>query len=463
MSIAVYTATRRQFLGTAAATTAAAQQNVRSARRPNIIYMHSHDTGRYIQPFGCDVPTPNLQRLAGEGVLFRQAFSAAPTCSPSRAALLTGQCAHSSGMLGLAHRGFVLNDYRQHLLYTLRDVGYTSALAGVQHIAKRPEMIGYDGVLPTASTKIADVAPVAVEFLKNAPRQPFFLDVGFFETHRVFHVPGPQDDARFTKPPATVPDALRTRQDMAAFHASARALDAGIGDILRALESAGLAEETLVISTTDHGIAFPAMKCNLNVHGTGVSLILRGPQGFRGGKVSDAMVSQIDLFPTICDLLELPAPAWLEGRSIMPIIRGERVAINERVFSEVTYHAAYEPKRAVRTGRWNYVRNFGGRGRPVLPNCDDGPSKDVWLEAGWSGRIVPPEELYDLVFDPNESRNLAEDARLSTVKQEMRAQLDRWMETTQDPLLKGPVPAPHGAEINDPDGVSPQEATIKVA
>jgi hypothetical protein len=99
----------------------------------------------------------------------------------------------------------------------------------------------------------------------------------------------------------------------------------------------------------------------------------------------------------------------------------------------------------------------------VLPNCDDGPSKDVWLEAGWSGRIVPPEELYDLVFDPNETRNLAEDARLSTVKQEMRAQLDRWMETTQDPLLKGPVPAPHGAEINDPDGVSPQEATIKVA
>ncbi|MGA2136098.1 MAG: sulfatase [Bryobacteraceae bacterium] len=463
MSTAVSATTRRQFLGAAAAATAAPQQSVRSARRPNIIYVHSHDTGRYIQPFGCDVPTPNLQRLAGEGVLFRQAFSAAPTCSPSRASLLTGQCAHSSGMLGLAHRGFVLHDYRQHLLYTLRDGGYTSALAGIQHIAKRPEIIGYDRVLPTASTKVADVAPVAVEFLRNAPNQPFFLDVGFFETHRVFHTPSPQDDARFTKPPATVPDTLRTRQDMAAFHASARALDAGIGDILRALESAGLAEETLIISTTDHGVAFPAMKCNLNVHGTGVSLILRGPQGFRGGKVSDAMVSQIDLFPTICDLLELPAPAWLQGRSMMPIIRGERSEINDRVFSEVTYHAAYEPKRAVRTGRWSYVRNYGGRGRPVLPNCDDGPSKDVWLEAGWSGRAVPPEELYDLVFDPNETRNLADDARLGPVKQEMSTQLDRWMETTGDPLLKGPVPAPHGAEINDPDGVSPQETPIKVA
>jgi arylsulfatase A-like enzyme len=80
-------------------------------KRPNILYIHSHDTGRYVQPYGHAIPTPNLQRLAEQGVLFRQAYSAAPTCSPSRAGLLTGQCAHSSGMLGLAHRGFSLRDY----------------------------------------------------------------------------------------------------------------------------------------------------------------------------------------------------------------------------------------------------------------------------------------------------------------------------------------------------------------
>src|SRR5438128_29326 len=90
---------------------------------PNILYLHSHDSGRYLQPYGHAVPTPSLKKLAAEGVLFRRAFSAAPTCSPSRAALLTGQYAHQSGMLGLAHRGFSLNDYRKHMWCTLRHGG----------------------------------------------------------------------------------------------------------------------------------------------------------------------------------------------------------------------------------------------------------------------------------------------------------------------------------------------------
>ena len=92
---------------------------------PNIVYMHSHDTGRHIEPYGHPVPAPNLMQLARKGVLFRKAFCAAPTCSPSRAALLTGQCAHSSGMIGLAHRGLALNDYSQHLVNTLCPVGRT--------------------------------------------------------------------------------------------------------------------------------------------------------------------------------------------------------------------------------------------------------------------------------------------------------------------------------------------------
>ena len=112
--------------------------------RPNILYIHSHDTGRYIQPYGYDVPTPNLQKLAQEGVLFRQAFDAAPTCSPSRAALLTGQCPHNNGMLGLAHRGFFLNDYNQHIIHRLHPHGYRSTLIGLQHIAKDPRTIGYE-------------------------------------------------------------------------------------------------------------------------------------------------------------------------------------------------------------------------------------------------------------------------------------------------------------------------------
>ena len=185
------TSSRRELMKDLAVATSliGMQSQAAPSERPNILYLHSHDTGRYIQPYGYPVPTPNLQKLAGEGILFRRAFDAAPTCSPSRAALLTGQCPHRNGMLGLAHRGFVLNDYRQHLLHWLRPHGYHSTLVGIQHIAKDPQTIGYDEVISTKGTHVAEVAPAAAAFLKRAPKQPFFLDVGFFETHREFHRP----------------------------------------------------------------------------------------------------------------------------------------------------------------------------------------------------------------------------------------------------------------------------------
>ena len=431
-------------------------------RPPNILYLHSHDTGRYLQPYGQAIPAPNLQRLAEGGVLFRQAFSAAPTCSPSRAALLTGQCAHSSGMLGLAHRGFSLNDYRQHIIHTLGAAGYTSALAGVQHVARDPKTIGYDRILPARSNRVEHVAPAAVEFLHSVPKQPFWLTVGFFETHREFPEAGPAEDWRYARPAPTVPDTPNTRRDMARFRASARILDQGAGEVLRALEQAGLAENTLVISTTDHGISFPGMKCNLTDHGIGVSLIMRGPGGFTGGKVCDAMISQIDLYPTICELTGTQKPSWLQGRSILPLIRGEKNEIDDEICAEVSYHASYEPMRTVRTRRWKYIRRFDGRRRPVLPNCDDGLSKDAWLESGWRDRPVEAEQLFDLVFDPGETRNMAGDPAMRGTLEDMQARLERWMRSTDDPLLQGPVKAPAGAVVNDPDGVSPRE-TVRPA
>jgi N-sulfoglucosamine sulfohydrolase len=458
---------RRGFLRTAAVATgvplALAAQTDGPSRRPNIIYLHSHDSGRYLQPFGHSVPTPNLQRLASEGVLFRRAFSAAPTCSPSRSALLTGHCPHQNGMLGLAHRGFSLNDYHQHILYALRPVGYQSILAGLQHIAVKPETIGYDEVFHPKSTAAADVTPGAVEFLNRPHTAPFFLDVGFFETHREYATPTPADDPRYTLPPAPIPDTPQTRQDMAGFHASARNLDRAVGQILDALHRNGLANNTIVISTTDHGVAFPLMKCNLEDSGWGVSLIIRGPGAFSGGKVCDALISQLDIFPTLCDLAGAPHPDWLEGKSFLPVVRGDAKEINDEIFAEVTYHAAYEPKRAVRTSRWKYIRRYGDKHTPVLPNCDDGLSKSLWLEYGWKNMVLPNESLYDLIFDPGEQHNLCEDPASREVLTEMRGRLDRWMSRTNDPLLKGPVPAPHGAQVNNPDGISPKETTDRIA
>ena len=155
-------------------------------KHQNILYIHSHDTGRYIQPYGHAVETPNLQKLAEDGVLFRQHFCVGPTCSPSRASLLTGSYPHQNGMLGLVHRGFHLNDYRQHLIHTLKPHGFQTVLSGIQHVAhadskqKAADIIGYDRYLGDAPEK--DV----VKFLEGKPDRPFFVAAGFFETHREF-------------------------------------------------------------------------------------------------------------------------------------------------------------------------------------------------------------------------------------------------------------------------------------
>ncbi|MFP4055350.1 MAG: sulfatase [Candidatus Brocadiia bacterium] len=427
--------------------------------RPNILYLHSHDTGRYIQPYGYAVPTPNLQRLAEGGVVFRNCFCSTPTCSASRAALLTGMYPHNNGMLGLAHRGWSLYDYGKHIVHTLRPAGYHTVLCGVQHVADGAKKIGYDEVL-MAGGPVAKVAPPAVEWLRRAPRQPFFLSVGFSDTHRDFAPPGPQEDPRWCRAPDPIPDTPVTRRDMAGFKAEARELDRGFGMVLDALDEAGLADDTLVVCTTDHGIAFPYMKCNLTDHGTGVFLIVRGPGGFGDGRVVDGMVQHLDLFPTLCEVLGIDPPPWLQGRSLLPLLRGEVEQLHDAIYTEVTYHAAYEPMRAVRTPRWKYIRRFGGRGRPVLPNCDDSPSKDLWLEHGWADRPAPEEQLFDLVFDPNEGGDLAPDPAHAHVLADLRQRLERWMQETDDPLLRGPVPAPRGAKVNPAEGLSPREPVV---
>lgn len=427
-----------------------------SPHYPNILYIHSHDTGRYIQPYGHAIATPRLQRLAEEGVLFRQAFCAAPTCSASRASLLTGQYPHSNGMLGLAHRGFSLHDYQQHIVNTLSKLHYYSVLIGEQHIAKEPAIIGYDRVIKIESTRAEILAPIACDFLEHVPQEPFFLSVGFFETHREFPTES-TPEANYCAPPSFLPDMPEVRQDMAAFEASAISLDHGIAMVLDALEQNGLAENTLVICTTDHGIAFPGAKGSLRDAGIGVMLIMRGPGGFSGGKVCDAMISQTDLFPTICDLLGIEPPAWLQGKSFLPVVQEQTDKIHEHIYAESTYHAAYEPQRAVRTSRWKYIRRFDGRTRPVLPNTDDSLSKDAMLKAGWATHLLEEEQLYDLWFDPTETHNLIYDPAYATIREQLSRQMKEWMRDTDDPLYSGPVAAPPGAVLNDPDQISPVE------
>src|SRR5665811_180463 len=395
-----------------------------TAARPNIVYLHSHDTGRYIQPYGHGVQSPNLQLLAEGGVTFRHAHCAAPTCSPSRASLLTGQSAHNSGMIGLAHRGFRLNDPSKHLATTLRDAGYRTVLSGVQHVTTGdPTALGYTDVAGLDHHDTPVTVQHAVEAIRNSaasPDKPFFLDAGFFETHRPFPE-APTGSGRYLAPPSPLPDTARVRQDVADYQASLTILDTAYGTILDALDDTGLAGNTLVIATTDHGIAFPWMKCNLTDHGTGVLLVMRGPGGFTGGHVNDALISHLDLYPTICELASIDRPAWLQGHSMLSLVRGETDTIRNELFAEVTYHAAYEPQRMVRIDRHTLIRRFGERRTPVLPNLDDSPSRDEVLDAGYADVTLPEIQLFDNMLDPRQRWNLANSPEHQTIRNDLLA------------------------------------------
>lgn len=259
-----------------------------------------------------------------------------------------------------------------------------------------------------------------------------------------------------------LPDTPEVRADIAAFKASARSLDHGVGMVLNELDASGLAENTLIIFTTDHGMPFPGAKATLYDRGIGVMLILRGPEPFNGGRVNDALVSHIDLFPTICEYIGIERPPFLQGVSLLPLLRGETGQIREEIFAGSTWHAAYEPQRAIRTTRHKYIRRWGDRTRPVLANTDDGPSKDMLVRSGWAQRDIPGEQLFDLIFDPNEANNLVQDPDHAEVLEELRSRLHTWMQETNDPLLAGRVDPPPGVELNLPDQLSATEPTVRI-
>ncbi|MDA0990714.1 MAG: sulfatase [Verrucomicrobia bacterium] len=431
----------------------------------NIIFLHSHNTGRHVQPYGHAVPTPNLQAMAEQGVLFRNAFAAAPTCSPSRAAFLTGLSPHAAGMLGLAHRGFGQEHYAHHLCHRLRPAGYRSVHCGVEHlVVNKPghtSYSGYDVSLASSRQTGKQTADAVCNFLNAAPVEPFFLSVGLQETHIPFPAPDPAnhpaEDARYCRPPAPLPDSAAIRHDMAGFKASARHMDDAYGRILHALDTSGQSENTVVFAFSDHGLQLPLNMCNLTDQGLGVYLIARGGP-FTGGQTIDGMVSLLDLVPTCCDLAGMPSSAPTHGTSLLPLVTGQVSSIHDQLFGENTYHAAYEPQRSVRTTRYKYIRRYDQRDKPVLPNCDDVPSKQHLIDQGWQDQPRDQEMLFDLVFDPTERHNLANQPDMASIRDSLCDTLDRWMKETDDPLLPaGQVPLPQGTWANNPNAPSWQQ------
>ena len=439
---------------------------------PNIVLMHSHDLGRYLGCYGYDVETPNVDAIAEHGVKFDEHYVTAPQCSPSRGSLMTGNHPHVNGLMGLAHGAWELHLDQTTLPEYLSRAGYDTHLFGLQHVTHEPERLGYDvihskGVLSSDVSpaihevdRARDVASVFERFVRERETaDPFFASLGFFELHRMEGEDGlfgfeddryDADDPDDVEPLPFLPDREGIREDLAAMRGMVYAVDEAVGTIADALEAAEINEETLLLFTTEHGLAFPRAKGCCYDSGIGGALLLQYPDRIEGGRTCDELVSNVDILPTLLEYAGQVAPNDVAGRSFRPLLEGEPYRPRERIFAEMTWHDMYNPVRAIRTDRYKYVRNFWHLPKVYL-------TKDIYRsEAGREVREelgVPTrayEELYDLEEDPHERSNLVDDPDYEPVRRRLQDELFGWMSTTDDPLLEGPVPpADYEAMISD--------------
>ncbi|SDZ65760.1 Arylsulfatase A [Evansella caseinilytica] len=440
----------------------------------NIIYIHTHDSGRILSPYGYDVPTPSLKKFAEDATLFRQAYCVGPTCSPSRAGLLTGMYPHSNGMLGLSQRGFGLHDYSHHLVRFLKNRGYQTVLCGIQHEVGsylNPEegakTIGYDENISADNSGYAEEELVkwdynnalrVKEWLRNVKKdKPFFLSYGLFATHRRFPKEKKEGiDSKYVMPPYPVIDNEVTREDYTGYLVSSSWFDDSFKVVIETLKEEGLYDNSIIIFTTDHGIPFPFSKCNLTDAGIGVSLIMRVPESSSKGEVIDGLVSQVDLFPTLCDLLNIEKPENLQGISFAEMFEDRKAKVREEIFAEVNFHTSYEPVRCIRTSKYKYIRYYDEDYLKVnMSNIDNSPTKDFYLKNGLDSVVKYREALYDLTYDPGERSNVIEDARYASVADDMRRKLDDYQQKTDDPLLTGHIQVKDVWKVNKQQCVNP--------
>lgn len=435
--------------------------------RANVLVLHAHDLGRFLHCYGIPtVTTPHLDRLAAAGVRFDNAFATAPQCSPARASLFTGRYPQQNGVLGLTHSyfGWDLHPDEKHLAQLLGEHGYRTGLLGVHHESRVREdaavgaRLGFDHIATggTAPT----VARRAIEQLEEyaSDDRPFYLQVGFTEPHRLRssrdpegvmgflgeHVE-PDDSHGVTVPPYIVDDAP-ARAEVAELQGAVRLVDESVGAVLTALAETGLAENTLVLFTTDHGIALPRAKCSLYDPGIEVALLISAPfrPGWRARTVADA-VSHIDVLPTILELLGLPAPANLAGSSLAPLVDHPSPTLRQRIFAQLTYHTYYDPSRCIRDGRYKLIANFSAAPRFMDPTQSWKPRCTPVALDGPAVLRNSPLELYDLAADPLELTNLADDPDRAGVRAELLDALASWMREIDDPLRRGPIPEPQYA------------------
>lgn len=469
--------TRRRFLLTGMAATGAALAGDAFSAAPrapgnarNVLLIVADDHGYDLSCVGSRVRTPALDRLAGEGTLFTEGHASVSSCSSSRATLYTGLYSHTNGMYGLAHdvHNFSLLEDVRTLPWMLKQHGYATALVGKLHV--KPEaQLDYDAWLLPEQSGNRDVAAMghaAGQWMRAQGGKPFFLTMAYSDPHRA------GDPSQFgntrdwpevarqryrvdevTVPPH-LPDLPGVREDLAQYYEAVSRMDSGVDILLRELAASCHADDTLVIYLSDNGRPFPGAKDNLYREGIHLPLIVRAPGVKRRGLRNRAMVSWIDITPTILDWAGVAPPAGyrylpLPGRSLLPILQQDDPAGWDEVFATHSFHEIdqYYPTRSLRTRRYSYFLN-------LQPSLRVPIASDVALSPSWKAitgtpgarlgkRTLdafehrPAEELYDLDADPDEVVNLAGDAAHARALDALRQQLAHWRTATRDPWMAG--------------------------
>ena len=437
-------------------------------RARNVLLIVADDQGYDLSCCGGRLKTPVLDNLAANGTLFTQGYATVSSCSSSRATLYTGLYSHTNGMYGLAHdvHNFSLLDDVKTLPWMLKRAGFATALVGKKHV-KPDALLPYDAWLAPEQPGIRDVAFMAHEagrWIRAQGDAPFFLTMGYSDPHRDSVNFGntrawPEVKREIYSPadvlvPTHLPDLPAVRQDLAQYYESVSRLDSGVGILLRELRESGHEDDTLVIYLSDNGRPFPGAKDNLYEPGLHLPLIIRSPQQRRHGVRNGALVSWIDVAPTILDWTGAAPPenyfyAPLPGRSLLPILEETAPQGFDRVFATHSFHEInqYYPMRSIRTRQYSYFLN-------LEPSLAVPVAGDVQLSPSWKAITAAPgaklgqrtleaflhrpsEELYELTADPDEVVNLAGDAAHAAALADLRVQLRGWRAATHDPWLAG--------------------------
>lgn len=429
-----------------------------ASKRPNILLAIADDWSfPHASIYGDrTVSTPHVDRIAREGVRFTHAFVASPSCTPSRAALLTGQAVHRLQEGGNLH-GFLPKSYPVYP-DLLEDAGYVVGFTGKGWGPGRFEPGGRTRNPAGPRFNSFD------DFMQQRKQgTPFCFWFGSQDPHRPYE-PGTGAQSGM-KPeqvqiPRFLPDTAEVRQDFLDYYFEVQRFDRDLGRIIETLERAGELDNTIVIVTSDNGMPFPRAKATVYDSGARVPLAIRWPGAAARGRVVESLVSLTDLAPTILEGAGLKPLDVMTGSSLLPLLRGEPEGARDRVFIERERHANVRrgdlsyPVRAIRTRDHLYIRNFRSDRWPAgdpekyfsvgpFGDIDGGPTKSLLLDRRNDKTIEPffrlatarraAEELYDLKRDPEQIENVAGRPAYREAQQRLRAELDRWLRETGDP------------------------------